>query len=331
MTPRRPTIADVATLAGVSRATVSQALNGKGRIDPATRARVKEAAATLGYRPSVLAQRLRGGRTRTVALVTALPSPIVGASSHLGFLTDLAVPMAQVLLQDGYSLLLVPPLTGLDQLDLVAADGAVVLDPLPADPTCAALRSRRVAVVTVGGAPDAAADAVVDRGDAGALVMHEHLVSQGARCVGVLLSEERHAGTVAVERSLGALKGEVVVARAHTSDGEEGGYAATRELLARRPEVDAIYAPFDAFAVGAVRALRERGRRVPEDVMVATNYDGRRASLSQPPLTALDLGLPAIARSAAQLLLTVLDGEADAPRRVAAPTPRVIARASTRR
>ena len=66
--PRPPTIADVARLAGVSRTTVSHALNGLGKVDPRTRERVRQAAAELGYRPNLRAQRLRRGQAKAIAL-----------------------------------------------------------------------------------------------------------------------------------------------------------------------------------------------------------------------------------------------------------------------
>ncbi|MEU3726013.1 substrate-binding domain-containing protein, partial [Streptomyces sp. NPDC031705] len=92
----------------------------------------------------------------------------------------------------------------------------------------------------------------------------------------------------------------------------------------------------DAFAVGAVRAIRDSGRRVPDDVMVVTRYDGPRARTCEPPLTAVDLQLDRAASDAVELLLARLRGEDPAPREVpgtavTAPEPRVIARASSLR
>ncbi len=79
-TGRRATIADVAAAAGVSRGTVSLALNGKGRMADSTRKRVKEAATELNYRPSLRGRRLRGGASESVALMSALPDAVVGRS-----------------------------------------------------------------------------------------------------------------------------------------------------------------------------------------------------------------------------------------------------------
>jgi DNA-binding LacI/PurR family transcriptional regulator len=330
-TNARPTIADVAERAGVSRSTVSVALAGKGRVDPATRERVRAVAAELGYRPSVRAQRLRGGRSQTLALVTALPASIVGEASHLGFLLDMALPMAQACLEHGYALLLVPPTTNFGHLDSLDVDGVVVLDPVRADPICAAFADRGVRVVTVGRAAEVQADAVVDRGLAGADLMLAHLTARGARRIGVIRSEESHALSTTLSELVGRDgrfgDAAVVVAAGSTARGEQGGRDAAAALLAQHPDLDAIYAPLDAFAVGAMEAARAAGRTIPDDLLVATNYDGRRAANSSPQLTTLDLDLAGMARLAAQLLIGLLAGEQ--PRDVAAPEPSVIPREST--
>ena len=117
---------------------------------------------------------------------------------------------------------------------------------------------------------------------------------------------------------------------AQEREGEEAGYRAAVELLKRQPQIDAICALVDAFATGALRAVLESGRRVPGDVMLATRYDGLRARLAQPPLTAVDLRLDIVASTAVDLLLRHLRG-ADAPMRVPAPAATLVARGSTDR
>lgn len=328
----RATIADVARRAGVSRTTVSHALSGKGRVDPETRARVKAAARDLGYRPSVRAQRLRVGRSGAVAIMSALPPTIVGENSEMGFLLEMAMPAARECLAHGCSLVLVPPGATREHLDGLDVDGAIVIDPRDRDPNCAALAERGVTVVTVGRAVGVDAVAVIDRGLSGADAMLDHLVEQGARRIGVLLSVEAHSVSVLLQRELAANGGvwrgaEVTVWSAEAAVGEESGYALATRMLTERPDLDAVYAPLDAFAVGVMRAASAAGWRVPEDLMVATNYDGPRAASVVPHLTALDLDLGRIAAQAAGLLMRALNGEAVASER--APEPVVVAYGST--
>lgn len=330
----RPTIADVARLSGVSRATASKALNGKDRVDPATRDRVRRTAEEIGYTPNVRAQRLRGGRSHTIALLTALPDRIVGEASEMGFLLDMAMPVARACLAHGYSLLLVPPGTEGATLDALDVDGAVVVDPVTADPYCAALRRRGVAVVTIGRAQETEVDAVVDRGLAGADVMIEHLLERGARHIATIVTQEGYSLSATLEGHLDRLRRRhpairFSALRASASGGEESGYGVALQALRDDPSIDAVYAPLDAFAVGVLRAATELDRVIPADLMVATNYDGRRAETSDPPLTALNLGLPEMARQAVDLLIGQLSGDGDS--RAEAATPVVIARTSTAR
>ena len=79
--------------------------------------------------------------------------------------------------------------------------------------------------------------------------------------------------------------------------------------MAEHPDIDAVLAPIDTFATGAVRAAQKSGRTVGEDLLIATRYDGLRARTSHPPLTAVDLGLEAISGAAVEMLVTVLDGD----------------------
>jgi len=330
---KRVTIADVAAAAGVARGTVSQALSDKGRVDPRTRKRIKAIAAELGYRPSVRAQRLRGGRSDTVALVTALPPSIVGAASRLDFFMELALPIAHGCIEHGYSLVLVPPVEDPAHLETLDIDGAIVVDPLEDDRLCADLVQRGVRVVTVGDPGATAVDGVVNRDDAGASLVIEHLRGQGARRIGVLLSSERHTTARAVETYLDAQPSgtidDIVKFTAATAGGENAGQEATIAALGRHPDIDAIYAPLDAFAVGAIRALKELGRDIPRDALVVTNYDGRRAATSIPPITALDLNLPGLAQAAVDLLMGILSDQPGGTRQ--APEVQLRVRASSQR
>ena len=83
-TPNTPTLRDVASAAGVAVSTVSYALNGKGRVDAATRARVQEVADRLGYRANRSAQNLRSGRTATLGLMLPAPDQLSSAE-YLNF------------------------------------------------------------------------------------------------------------------------------------------------------------------------------------------------------------------------------------------------------
>ena len=120
----------------------------------------------------------------------------------------------------------------------------------------------------------------------------------------------------------------ITIARASAAEGIGAGERAAEALL-DDPTIDAIYAPLDSFALGAVATATRRGLAIPDQLMIATNYDGRRAAESRPPLTALDLGLATMGADVVDLLFRVFDG--DEQPRGASPTPVVVPRESTAR
>ena len=334
MSEKRPRsgIAEVAAAAGVSRTTVSMVLNDKGRISEETRERVKRAAQDLNYRPNLRAQRLRSGRSRTVAIYNPVQTSLP-RDTQLDFALELSLPVAQACLARGYSLLLIPPLTSSEQVAQFDIDGVIVMDPAENDPYCSAFKAHGAAVVTIGRAPGAVADAVVERRYGGADVMLEHLVECGSRRIVVITTDEAYALRTEMLRFLDEQRlpagTSVRVERVPAAEGERGGYRVARALLdgppADRP--DAFYAPLSTFAVGVLTAARELGLRIPEDLRIAANFNGHHTMGSDPPMTALDLKLPEMAAVASKLLLDLLDG--GGRRTASAPLPEVIPRAST--
>ncbi|MET7271315.1 MULTISPECIES: LacI family DNA-binding transcriptional regulator [Streptomyces] len=333
--PKPPTIADVARVAGVSRTTVSHALNGLGKVDPRTRERVRQAAADLGYRPNLRAQRLRRGQAKAIALASSMPFAVAGGPSRLGFYMEVAAAAAESALLHDYALVLVPPVQSGSALYSVDIDGAIVVEPEVDDAAAAQLRERGLPYVALGRpvSPDEDAPYVDLRGDLVAELLLAHLHEQGAgRPALIVGSGTRHSSVdalTAYERVAERHGWTPLVAKVPESGGEQAGYERCAALLAEHPEIDAVCALVDAFAVGAVRAIRDSGRRVPDDVMVVTRYDGLRARTCEPPLTAVDLHLDRAASDAVELLLGRLRGDTATPSVAVSPQPRVIPRASS--
>jgi DNA-binding LacI/PurR family transcriptional regulator len=218
-----------------------------------------------------------------------------------------------------------------DSLDI---DGAVVVEPCAADELTGALLERGVAVVCLGRQPDAELPHVDLRGPATAELLLDHLHRQGARRIGLLVGETARHSYLAAREAYQRFTREhglpALVVDAPESAGEQAGYQACRRLLDADPKLDAVCAMVDAFAVGALRALAEAGRRVPEDVLVVTRYDGVRARTSAPALTAVDLHLGEVASAAVQLLLAHIAGD-DVGQVVVGPAPSLVVRASSLR
>lgn len=333
--PRRLTIKDVAHAAGVSLTTVSHALNDRGYVDPDTRARVKRIAAELGYRPNLRAQRLRTGKTNSIAVFFSMPLAIAGGPARMGFMMEIVAAAAEAAMRRNLSLVLVPPLAGAnDFLDGLDIDGAIVIEPVLGDEQITGLRQRGVSVVSIGRPPEP--EPSIPYVDLQTTVMaqqwFQHLYQQGARRIALLVgAQPRHSNleTERVYRAFMADKGlPVLIRKADVHVGESAGAAACHDLLAEDPAIDGICAPVDAFASGVMQALREAGRRVPHDVRVVTRYDGLRAKNSVPPITAVDLQLEQRAVMAVDLLFEHICGDT---RRtvVEGPAPSLIVRPSS--
>jgi DNA-binding LacI/PurR family transcriptional regulator len=330
-----PTIADVARVAGVSRTTVSHALNGLGKVDPRTRERIRQVASELGYRPNLRAQRLRRGEAKAIALVSSMPFAVAGGPSRLGFYMEVAAAAAESALVHDYALVLVPPVQSGSALYSLDIDGAIVVEPDVEDAAAAQLRERGLPYVALGRPVSPKEDApYVDlRGRLVAELLLRHLHEQGAVRPALMVGAgSRHSSVDAVAAYEGLAEEygwTPIIARVPESGGEQAGYERCAALLAEHPGIDAVCALVDAFAVGAVRAIRESGRAVPDDVMVVTRYDGLRSRTCQPPLTAVDLHLDRVASDAVRLLLGRLRGDTATPPVAVPPEPRVIIRASS--
>jgi len=269
-------IEDVARAAGVSTATVSRALRGLPNVNAATRQRVREAADRLGYVASPSAASLASGRTRAIGLI----SPLV----RRWFFANVIEGAERTLRASGFDVLLYTFEAGrpgerrrLDPEVLRRrVDGILVVGlPLSGD-EMDALRALGQPLVCIGwGGFGQVTVRLDDRGTARAAT--RHLLALGHRRIAHITGApddvapwsppvERAAGWREAMLAAGLEPSEDLEAHGHFD--LEGGKVATRELLERAPDVTAIFAASDEMAMGAVLALREAGRRVPQDVSV---------------------------------------------------------------
>lgn len=316
----RPTIKDVAKLAGVVPSTVSQALNGKKYVDENTRKRVFKAAKELGYRPNPHAQQLRAGGLRSIALISGMPFGVAAGPSRLGFLMEIAAVAAEAALSRGMALTLVPPMPTTNGQSVVFGlppgldmDGVLVVEPSEADPQLEILLQASIPVVCVGKSPDHPEVPWVDlHTEATADLLFQHLQASGSRRPALLVGTRRRASYLGTEVAYLRFCAEQgiapVIYRAEEEGGEMAGQAATAGLLAAHPDMDGLCALVDAFAVGAIRAALSRNLRIPEDLRVVTRYDGLRAKTCIPALTAVNLHLEEVGALAVELLFTLMSG-----------------------
>ncbi|MFD1911153.1 LacI family DNA-binding transcriptional regulator [Halodurantibacterium flavum] len=330
---RRPTVKDVARLAGVSQGTVSNALSGARAVETETRQRINQAIAALGYVPNLAARRMRTGRTNTIAVMTSMPAAVSAGSSRLGFLMEIAASAAIHALDYNSALVLVPPVADpAVALRHVAMDGAIVIEPQQDDPFLSLLETRGIPVVVIGQPAGTGLPWVDMHYERTADLLLSHLLERGARRIALIIgasSRVSHAVTrECYDRRMSLAGIPPCVIPVPEQEGEDGAYRATRDLLQQVPGIDAIFAPVDAFATGAMRALRDAGRAVPGEVRVVTRYDGLRAREERPSLTAVDLHLEQVAGLATGLLMDLIAGK-EIPARTEGPLPSLVIRGSS--
>ncbi|WBB59719.1 LacI family DNA-binding transcriptional regulator [Streptomyces sp. WMMC500] len=367
MSGNRPTLEAVAARAGVSRATVSRVVNGGAGVRESLRERVHRAVAELGYVPNQAARTLVTRRTGAVAVVIAEPESRVFADPFFarqlrGISGALAAADTQLVLlyvadREDY------PRIG-RFLSGGHVDGALMFslhrdDPLPGMAAAAGLP------VVYGGRPGwpgAAGERgllYVDTDNrAGAELAVRHLLERGRRRIGHIAGPLDQ--TSAVDRLAGyraALAEGGGTGGGGTDDGATeggpvraggggpydggrhpelvaegdftpaGGERAMAELLARAPDLDAVFAASDLMATGALRTLRAHGRRVPADVAVVGYDDLEPATWTEPPLTTVHQDVEGMGGVMARMLLTNLGG-GQGHQEPVVTTPRLVVRES---
>lgn len=291
--PARPTLEDVATRVGVSRATVSRVVNGAATVDPQLRERVQAAIAEMGYVPNSAARRLMTRRTDSIALVASEPDVrVFGDPFFSGIVRGISTEASAADLD--LVLMMAQTPTDLERVKrFVAAapvDGVMLISEHQAsDPLPVLLKGSGIPLV-IGGRPmqEGISALYVDNDNVrGGQLAAEHLRSIGRRVVGTVTGPlDMGAG---VDRLDGFARGMGQAYRAerveHGDFTQQGGQAAMERLLARVPDLDGLFAASDLTALGALTALRRAGRRVPEDVAVVGFDDNVFASTADPPLT----------------------------------------------
>jgi DNA-binding LacI/PurR family transcriptional regulator len=336
----RVSIRDVAREASVSVTTVSHALNGKGRLHPDTRQRVREVADRLGYRPNPAARSLVSGHTALIAAIPSLPRDLNLEFSEFGFYTELIAAATGVAVARDNALVVSPPGADWFIWDRVPLDGVIVIEPLVGETALPDLRRRHVPFVTVSTDPaGAGTDAVVRSDDrAGTIRMLDHLVAAGGTTVAMLAPPPISGFTrdcAETYRRWCASSGrplvlEVVGERDLATDRTKAYLTALDRLLRSTPAPDALFVPLEMAGVTILDEFVQRGVSVPDEMLLSTTRDIGRVTSTAPPMTALEWDFPEIGRRAAKMLLDLIDGTRAAPCEEVIPTS-LVPRASTDR
>ncbi|MFR9674916.1 LacI family DNA-binding transcriptional regulator [Streptomyces sp. TR02-1] len=329
-------LADIAAHAGVSEATVSRVLNGRPGVSSATRETVLAALDVLGYeRPVRLRQRSAG----LVGLITPeLENPIFPAFAQV---------IAQALTRQGYTPVLATQTPGgstEDELTEMLVErgvaGIVFVSGLHADTSAdpqryERLRGQGVPFVLINGfCPEVRAPFVSPDDRAAMRLAVTHLTSLGHRSIGLALGPRRFVPVQrktegflrAVEERIGLSSGDAERLVEHSLFTVEGGQAAASALLDRG--CTAVVCAGDMMALGAIRAARERGARVPTDVSVIGFDDSPLIAFTDPPLTTVRQPVQAMGQAAVRALLEEIEGT-PAPHSEFVFLPELVVRGST--
>jgi DNA-binding LacI/PurR family transcriptional regulator len=300
---KRPTILDVAGVAGVSKSLVSMVIRGDDRVSLERRQAVLDAIADLNYRPNAMARGLVQRRTRIVGLVISdLRNPFYG-----GVVTGIQ----EQALESNYKVMIS---TGERRVELeedaiesfleLRVDG-LILATSQIDDHAIARASASVPVVVLNReTSDAASDSITNDNLMGAEIAVEHCHSLGHRQIAHVHggpSAAARARREGYERSMGRLGLDEEIRIFDGGFTEDGGYRGGRALLARKPLPTAVFAANDLCAIGVLNALEEAAYTIPGDVSLVGYDDTSLAALRHVSLTSIhqpgeDMGRLAVAR-----------------------------------
>jgi LacI family transcriptional regulator len=317
------TMVDVARKAGVSIATVSHVLNGTRTVRDSTKQSVLDAISELGYIRNNVARSLVTARSNSIGLaVSAITNPYFNA---------ILQGAESAALESGYSLLIADPHDEPDHeyaviqlLHQRRVDGMIVAPSAAPKQMVDYLVDHRVPVVFLDRLVGDSHDQVCAENACGMRELVTHMIEHGHRRIGLIsgldglsTTDERITGYEEALRDNKIRLSRSLVLSGHSE--AAGSYSAVGKMLAMRNPPTAFVTANNAMTIGALRALRDAGRRVPDDIALASFDDFEWADLFAPHLTAIAQPSKAIGAEAVRLLLTRLDNADLAPRTVRLP------------
>ena len=330
-TRSRVTIRDVAARAGVSRQTISRVINGSERVSSATEERVRAVIVELGYQPNAIARFMARGRTETLVCLApnltdyTFASVIDGAEAAVRrcgyYLMSSSAPDSNTFAS------LIAELIGGGH-----AEGLLVINPFVDDRYMHLPADAPVVLIGVYAAGHATSSVSLDDPAAGRLAL-EHLLTLGHRRIATItgpLAEDCARERLTAYRQMMAAAG-AAVAEGWVAEGDwsaASGFAALNQIMDNASTPTAIFAQNDQMAVGVLRAARDRGIAVPEQLSVIGIDDIPLATHFEPPLTTVHQEFAEIGRTAARLLIYALDNP-DAAACHVRLAPRLVIRQST--
>ena len=330
---KRLTLEEIGRIAGVSRSTVSRVINDHPNIRPAVRQRVEDVIRQTGYQPNSAARSLASSQSRIFGLVmpsilqSAFADPyyplVIQAISHACNQNDYtpALFLFQTLEEE----------EKVSQRIVVSGliDGLIITADTIESAFVSKIQQYDIPFVQIGRPLQSSAAEIsyvdVDN-EAGAYLATSHLIQHGYRRIGQLATAHNTAGAdrdVGFRHALADRGLPIDEALIEVSDfSEAGGYDAMRALLDRQP--DAVVAQSDAIALGAIRAIRDRGLNVPQDIAVVGFDDMPLAASADPPLTTVRQPIHRTGLIAVETLIDIVKTSPAPARHIVLPVELVI-------
>jgi len=312
------TINEVSELAKVSISTVSRVINNNAPVKESTRKRVYLAMEQLGYQPNLFAQGLVTNRSRSITLVLT--------DSTGGYFGPLVKGIENTLREAKYNLSVSVGNEGLPEVQdtfryLISwrSDAVILFPHCLTDEQILALKETAPPMVVLNRQlPELSQQSIMVDNEQGSRLAIQHFLDNGHQQIACI------AGPLGNSEALSRLEGY----RAALNENEivhqdnqvvvsdftvEGGYEAIGQLLEQGTEFSAIYACNDQMAVGAMKALKDAGKRIPEDVSVIGFDDVEFAGLITPSLTTIRQPIAQMAEDAAKLAVRLIEGKTNLP------------------
>jgi DNA-binding LacI/PurR family transcriptional regulator len=317
---RVATLDEVARRAGVSRSVASRAMNNARNVSAPKREAVARAASELGYVPNATARALATRKVGSVVLAMSHDDPALFGDP---FFSQVLVGVAAALERSelDLTLLLASSERGQARLERIlrtrGSDGLMLMALRRDDPLNRVVAQTDLPVVLGGRPLGVEARWYVDvdnRG--GARVAAEHLLRSGRRRLAVIAGPDDLQASVARHQGFAdamAVEGLRSDRVEHADFTYDGGVRAMTRLLAAHPDVDGVFAASDNLASGALRALKDAGRRVPEDVAVVGFDDLEIARHTEPALTTVSQPIRGLGQEMATMLVRLIDGDSPTP------------------
>ncbi|MGJ5830387.1 LacI family DNA-binding transcriptional regulator [Streptomyces ossamyceticus] len=334
---RRPTLGAVAARAGVSTATVSNALNGTGRLSEATRQRVLAAARELGYAQASTARALARGSTGVLGLTMTTYGDLPVPYTEIPYYARLTLGAMAAAHERGYLLTVMPNSLSPWMWLNAPMDGVIHVDPRADDPVRSLLRERGIPVVCDGRPPQPHwCDVWVDTDyEAGLRLLLDHLVESGARRIGLSLPVHDDAYPRLIARAYQSwCDGGDLPALVEEYDSLPDYFTAEQDAVGRLlkgdPRPDAVIGVYSDSGHNILAAARHHGLRVPQDLLVACISEDPEYAMTTPPVTTLSLRPDRVGDEAVDLLVSLINARSRVDRRRLVQ-PTLSPRRSTRR